>query len=101
MKTRTIQITAGNGPIECAWVVAKVLKIVLREASASKLNYTIVNQEKGEENGTVRSANIQLSGDANSLADFMSNWIGTIQWIGQSNYRKNHKRKNKTNMKTK
>ena len=24
----------------------------------------------------------------------MSNWIGTIQWIGQSNYRKNHKRKN-------
>ena len=94
MKTRTIQITAGNGPIECAWVVAKVLKIVLREASASKLNYTIVNQEKGEENGTVRSANIQLSGDANSLADFMSNWIGTIQWIGQSNYRKNHKRKN-------
>ncbi|MCH2217724.1 MAG: peptide chain release factor H [Flavobacteriales bacterium] len=94
MKTRTIQITAGNGPIECAWVVAKVLKIVLREASASKLNYTIVNQEKGEENGTVRSANIQLSGDANSLADFMSNWIGTIQWIGQSNCRKNHKRKN-------
>ena len=90
----SIQITAGNGPIECAWVVAKVLKIVLREASASKLNYTIVNQEKGEENGTVRSANIQLSGDANSLADFMSNWIGTIQWIGQSNYRKNHKRKN-------
>ena len=94
MKTRTIQITAGNGPIECAWVVAKVLKIVLREASASKLNYTIVNQEKGEENGTVRSANIQLSGDANSLADFMRSWIGTIQWIGQSNYRKNHKRKN-------
>ena len=94
MKTRTIQITAGNGPIECAWVVAKVLKIVLREASASKLNYTIVNQEKGEENGTVRSANIQLSGDANSLADFMRSWIRTIQWIGQSNYRKNHKRKN-------
>ena len=94
MKTRTIQITAGNGPIECAWVVAKVLKIVLREASASKLNYTIVNHEKGEENGTVRSANIQLSGDANSLADFMRSWIGTIQWIGQSNYRKNHKRKN-------
>ena len=94
MKTRTIQITAGNGPIECAWVVAKVLKIVLREASASKLNYTIVNQEKGEENGIVRSANIQLSGDANSLADFMRSWIGTIQWIGQSNYRKNHKRKN-------
>ena len=50
MKTRTIQITAGNGSIECAWVVAKVLKIVLREASANKLNYTIVNQEKGEEN---------------------------------------------------
>ena len=82
MKTRTIQITAGNGPVECAWVVAKVLKIVLREASASKLNYTIVNQEKGEENGTVRSANIQLLGDANSLADFMRSWIGTISGLG-------------------
>ena len=38
---------------------SKSFKIVLREASANKLNYTIVNQEKGEENGTVRSA-IQL-----------------------------------------
>ena len=94
MKTKTIQITAGNGPAECAWVVAKVLKVLLKEATTEKLNYTILNQEKGEENGTVRSATVQVAGDDKRVDKFLKEWIGTIQWIGQSTYRKFHKRKN-------
>ena len=94
MKTKTIQITAGNGPAECAWVVAKVLKVLLKEVTSEKLNYTMLHQETGQENGTVRSATVQVAGDDKRVDTFLKEWTGTIQWIGQSKYRKFHKRKN-------
>lgn len=94
MKTKIIQITAGQGPAECAWVVAKVLKSVLKSATEQGLTPTVLQQEKGSENGTVQSATIQLSGKEAILASFLKEWTGTIQWIGQSVYRKFHKRKN-------
>lgn len=94
MKNRILQITAGNGPAECCWVVAKVLKVLLKDASTDGLEYTILQQESGSENGTVQSATVQLKGDAKSLNSFVGEWKGSIQWIGQSTYRKFHKRKN-------
>ena len=94
MKTKVIQITAGKGPAECCWVVAKVLKVLLKEVTEQRLDYTILHQEKGNENGTVQSATLQLSGDQKSMQQFLKDWIGTIQWIGQSTFRKFHKRKN-------
>ncbi len=94
MERKTIQITAGKGPAECNWVVAKVLKVFLKELQMRKMKYTILHQEKGNENGTVQSATIQLSGDKQLVAAFLKDWIGTIQWIGTSTFRKFHKRKN-------
>ncbi len=92
MKTKIIQISAGKGPLECAFVVAKVLKIFLKELSCNKIDYTILHKENGLQNGTVQSVSIQIKG--NHLADFTANWLGTIQWIGTSTFRKYHKRKN-------
>ncbi|MEO9571846.1 MAG: peptide chain release factor H [Polaribacter sp.] len=92
MKTKIIQISAGKGPLECAFVVAKVLKIFLKELITNKVEYTILHKENGLQNGTVQSVSIQLKG--NHLADFLTNWLGTIQWIGISTFRKLHKRKN-------
>lgn len=92
METKIIQISAGEGPTECAFVVAKVLKIFLRELINNKVEYTILHKENGIENGTVQSVSIQLKG--NDLADFFKDWLGTIQWIGVSTFRKYHKRKN-------
>ena len=92
MKTKIIQISAGKGPAECAFVVAKVLKVFLIELINHKIEYTILNRETGIENGTVQSASIQIKGE--TLADFTESWLGTIQWIGTSTFRKLHKRKN-------
>jgi peptide chain release factor len=89
---KIIQITSGKGPAECCWVVAQILKIIIREASDNGLNYTILNREEGTENRTLYSATIQLEG--HSVNTFVKQWVGTILWIGQSEYRKNHKRKN-------
>lgn len=92
METKIIQLSAGKGPTECAFVVAKVQKIFLKELINNKVEYVILHKEKGIENGTVQSVSIQLKGKR--LADFLKDWLGTIQWIGTSIFKKYNKRKN-------
>lgn len=89
---RIIQITAGRGPAECTWVVAQVLKKVLDEAQVEGLETNLLQREVGQENGTVETATISVKGK--NAVVFANSWIGTIQWIGQSQFRKMHKRKN-------
>jgi len=89
---KIIQITAGRGPAECTWVVAQVLKKVLDEAQEQGLEATLLQREVGQENGTVETATIAVKGT--NAEKFANSWIGTIQWIGQSHFRKMHKRKN-------
>ncbi len=92
MQTKIIQITAAKGPAECAWVVAKVLKIFLKEIQSKNITYEIIQKENGVENGTVQSVVIQLKGK--DFNQYVKSWLGTIQWIGVSQFRKHHKRKN-------
>ena len=94
MKTnkKIIQITAGRGPNECGYVVAKVLKAFLKELAPEAIEYTILSKANGYENGTIQSVTIALEGLELEL--FLKGWIGTILWIGRSTFRKNHKRKN-------
>lgn len=89
---KIIQITAGRGPAECTWVVAQVLKKVLDEAQEQQLEAILLQREVGQENGTIETATIAIKGTNAEI--FANSWIGTIQWIGQSQFRKMHKRKN-------
>lgn len=89
---KILQITAGRGPEECTWVVAQVLKKLLDEAQELKLKTTLIHREVGNINGTVLSATVMLEGK--TVQEFVDSWKGTIQWIGQSQFRKMHKRKN-------
>ena len=89
---KIIQITSGRGPAECTWVVAQVLKKVLQEAETLGLEATVLQREVGSENGTVASAMVQIIG--NEAGEFVASWVGTIQWIGKSTFRKFHKRSN-------
>lgn len=92
MDIKIIQFTAGRGPSECCWVVAKVLKAFIKAVVEHKIMYDILHKEKGIENGTIQSVSVQLKG--NNLSLFLKDWMGTIQWIGKSTFRKYHKRKN-------
>jgi peptide chain release factor len=89
---KIIQITAGRGPAECTWVVAQVLKKVLAEAQELQLEAVLLQRQTGSENGTVETATVSVKGKDVSM--FVASWVGTIQWIGQSQFRKMHKRKN-------
>jgi len=89
---KIIQITAGRGPAECTWVVAQVLKKVLEEAQQLQLEAFLLHRQPGSENGTVETATVSIKGK--DVTAFVNSWVGTIQWIGQSQFRKMHKRKN-------
>src|SRR5690606_3522368 len=77
---------------ECCWVVSQVLKIFLKEVRDFGLNYTIIDTEEAENAGTYHSVVIAIEGEG--LDELQKSWDGTVQWIGVSIYRKNHKRKN-------
>ncbi|WP_103068210.1 peptide chain release factor H [Aquimarina sediminis] len=92
MNQKIIQITAGRGPVECSWVVAQVQKVFLGEVKQTGLTYTVIQRIQGTENGTIQSVTIKLQGK--EVKSFIMNWLGSVQWIGTSTFRKYHKRKN-------
>lgn len=89
---KLIQITSGKGPLECQWVVAKVLKLFLEEAKNNNIEYEIIHRENGDENLTLKSVTILLK--AKVLNEFLKSWLGSICWTGKSTFRKLHKRSN-------
>jgi peptide chain release factor len=92
MKEYILQITSGRGPEECHRVVAKVLALVLKEASEEGIETNVVQKTPGHFNATLLSALVSIKGK--NAENFIYKWEGTIQWISVSPYRKFHKRKN-------
>jgi peptide chain release factor len=45
-QTKLIQITAGRGPVECCRVVAKVLELMLKDASKNNIKAELLLQRK-------------------------------------------------------
>ena len=91
-ETIIIQISAGRGPAECCWVVAQVLKVLISYLKKEKLDYLVISRSEGNQNGTLNSVLLQVKGV--NIKPRLKEWEGTIQWIGQSKFRKFHKRKN-------
>lgn len=89
---KLIQITSGRGPLECQWVVAKVLKVFLEEAKDNNIDYEIIHRENGDENLTLKSVTLLLK--SKNINEFLKSWLGSILWTGKSTFRKLHKRSN-------
>ncbi len=87
-----LQISSGEGPAECAWVVARLLDVLLAEAAAGGLEANLLEAVPGDEKCTFKTALLALDGP--EAPAFVAPWRGTIQWVGRSPYRPNHKRKN-------
>ncbi len=91
-KKIVIQITSGKGPAECCRVVACVQSLMMKQAKQQGFQMQVLENNTGELKGTLLSSTMMLIG--NDLDDFLKEWVGTIQWIAQSPYRRYHKRKN-------
>lgn len=78
-----IQISAGMGPSECQMAVGKLFEALQKEYG----DFELLSYTKGYEAGCFESIRFQTGHDLSCLE-------GTVQWICQSPFRKNHKRKN-------
>lgn len=78
-----IQISAGQGPIECQLAVAKLFEALKREYG----DLEILSETKGHERGCLESVRFRTEHDLSGLE-------GTVLWICRSPFRRNHKRKN-------
>jgi peptide chain release factor len=87
-----LQISAGQGPAECALAVMRVAERVRVEAAELGLDARVVEAREGPAPGTAESVLIAIGGEA--AAAFVASWVGTVQWVGRSPYRPAHKRKN-------
>lgn len=88
-----LQITAGQGPVECAWAVVKVLSEIREEAEAAGLDTRTLTVEPGPEAGTAHSALVAISAHV-GVESFANSWRGTVQWIARSPFRPEQRRKN-------
>lgn len=90
-KNGWLQITSGRGPIECCWVVAQLSTVIIAAAKKQQIKAEIIEAIPSEVRHTYKSLLISLQGTDIAAIE---QWVGTVQWIGQSPFRPKHKRKN-------
>ena len=83
-------ISSGNGPAECEKAVYEYLEYLKREFGKCGIEYKCIETEAGTQAETYKSIILKIRGDVKNLEKY----TGTIKWINESSYRKNHKRKN-------
>lgn len=100
-ETVWLQITSGQGPKECGWVVAQLARLITQSASRHELNLTWVECAAFDpvlrDQGLIDSdayLSVLLRLDGKQAEYFSRQWVGTIQWQGKSPYRPKHKRMN-------
>jgi peptide chain release factor len=85
-------MSAGRGPPECAWALARLLRRLEADAVRQNLATHRVQTVAGDRPGIFRSVLIQISGvGAEALA---ASWTGTLCWQAPSPYRAAAGRKN-------
>ncbi|MEV0902801.1 peptide chain release factor H [Actinoplanes sp. NPDC049802] len=86
-------LSAGRGPRECAWAVARLVRRLEADAEKQeKVSARRVETVAGERAGTFLSVLLEISGDA--AETFTASWTGTLCWQAASPYRSGPGRKN-------
>jgi len=85
-------LSAGRGPQECAWALARLLRRLEADATRRNLETHRVQAVPGDRAGTYRSVLIEIAGDGAEA--FAASWTGTLCWQAPSPYRAGTGRKN-------
>lgn len=90
-----LQLSAGQGPIECCRALGLALRQIEKECAAQSITLTIIEAVVANKKGCFKSILLQLESNNEEIAKhFATAWQGSILWICQSYYRPRHKRKN-------
>ena len=83
-------ISSGNGPVECEKAVFEYFDYLKKEFSKYGVEYEYIKSETGNRPETFRSVVLKIKGSV----EISVKYTGTVLWINESSYRKNHRRKN-------
>lgn len=89
---KIIHISSGRGPLECAFVVKKLLPIFLNEATAFSLKTAVLERKIAAHTSGLNSVTLLVEGK--DLTTFLNSWEGSVLWKGHSTFRPQHRRKN-------
>ncbi len=95
-----LQLSAGQGPVECCKAVGLALKTIEKQCREKGIKLDIVETIASKERDCFKSALLQLdskkaeSGKESSAKQLAESWQGAMLWVCQSQYRPKHKRKN-------
>lgn len=90
--TAHLLLSAGRGPQECAWALARLLGRLEDDAARRNLETGRIQAVPGERADTYRSVLVRITG-AGAEA-FAASWTGTLCWQAPSPYRSSVGRKN-------
>jgi peptide chain release factor len=85
-------LSAGRGPRECAWALARLLHRLEADATGQNLETRRIQAVPADRPGTYRSVLVQIAGTG--AAAFAASWTGTLCWQAPSPYGANAGRKN-------
>ncbi|SDL93770.1 peptide chain release factor H [Nonomuraea jiangxiensis] len=85
-------LSAGRGPQECTWALARLLHRLEADATRQSLETHRAQTVPGDRPGTYRSALVQITGAG--AEEFAASWSGTLCWQAPSPYRASSRRKN-------
>ena len=83
-------ISSGNGPEECEKAVYEYLKYMKKEIANLGIKYKCTESDSGNKPETYKSVILKTEENI----EILNEYTGTVLWINESCYRKNHKRKN-------
>ncbi|KID55139.1 peptide chain release factor H [Pseudoalteromonas luteoviolacea] len=90
-----LQLSSGQGPIECCKAIGLALRAIEKECQLNGVALTIVDTVPAQQKGCFKSALVQLESPKQACAKQLARaWQGAMLWVCQSQYRPKHKRKN-------
>lgn len=90
-----LQLSAGQGPIECCQAVGLALKALEKQCQDLAITLEIVEAVETKESACFKSLLVQLDAKDEALVKQLAeSWHGAMLWVCQSRFRPKHKRKN-------
>jgi len=87
-----LELSAAQGPVECALAVSHALQRLLRECRSAGVQVQILERQPGPVSGSLQSVLLALDGE--HAATLAMRWQGSMLWTCQSPLRPRHPRKN-------
>ncbi|AIW20920.1 peptide chain release factor H [Vibrio coralliilyticus] len=90
-----LQLSSGQGPIECCKAIGLALKAIEKECRAENIELDVVDILAAGDKGCFRSVLLKLDSPFEGRAKQLAfSWQGAMLWVCQSSFRPKHKRKN-------